>query len=211
MQLFVNIWRFKKKFFHSILNKKIEINEEVNFGSKKTNSFFKKKIKKSRVYFEYGSGSSTIIADKENKYYNSIELDKSFYLHILKRIKKKNSLNFVNIGPVGEFSYPLFLNLQKIKEYINSVNIFFKKKTPNLILIDGRFRVACCLNLLRFKNKLIKNKTTIILDDFKKRKEYGILNDFFFIKKIDRFAILKFKKKKLHYSETLKKYYLDPR
>ena len=165
----------------------------------------------SKVYFEYGSGSSTVVADKENKYYNSIELDKSFYFHILKKIKKKNSLKFVNIGPVGEFSYPLFLNLEKIKKYINSVNIFFKKKIPNLILIDGRFRVACCLNLLRFKDKLIKNNTIIILDDFKKRKEYRILNNFFFIKKIDRFAILKFKKKKLQYSETLRKYYLDPR
>ena len=211
MQLFRNIWRFKKKFFYSILNKKIKINEEVNFGSKKTNSFFKKQIKMSKVYFEYGSGSSTVVADKENKYYNSIELDKSFYFHILKKIKKKNSLKFVNIGPVGEFSYPLFLNLEKIKKYINSVNIFFKKKIPNLILIDGRFRVACCLNLLRFKDKLIKNNTIIILDDFKKRKEYRILNNFFFIKKNDRFAILKFKKKKLQYSETLRKYYLDPR
>ena len=103
MQLFVNVWRFKKKFFHSILNKKIKINEEVNFGSKKTNSFFKKKIKKSRVYFEYGSGSSTIIAEKKNKYYKSVELDKSFYHYILKKIKKKNSLIFLKIVPVGEF------------------------------------------------------------------------------------------------------------
>ena len=108
-----NIWRLKKKYLDILLSKKIDISEKINFGSIKANNFFKKKIKNSNFFFEYGSGSSTIYADKKNKKYISIETDKSFYKSLLFKLKSKSSLKYFGLGIVGEFSYPTPLIIAK--------------------------------------------------------------------------------------------------
>ena len=206
MIFFENLSRFKLKFLEK---KSLKINNNVNFGSKKSNNFFKKKLKNSKHYFEYGAGSSTLYADMNEKKFTSIELDKSFFFMIKERLKKKN-IFFINLGPVGEFSYPLFKNKKKILSYVNSINPYFNKKIyPDFILIDGRFRVACCLNLLLIMNKK-KIKSTILIDDYKKRDHYKILKFFFYIKRVGRMAILDPKKKVIH-SNIFNKYILDSR
>ena len=83
MIFFQNYWRFKSKLF---LKKKIKLTKKINFGNNTTNSFFLNKLKKSKFYFEYGSGSSTLVANELNKKFISIELDKKYYLEL----KKKN-------------------------------------------------------------------------------------------------------------------------
>ncbi len=194
MIFYNNLSRFKFFYKKYILSNKFQLNRKINFGSKKSNFFFLKELKKSRFYFEYGSGTSTLIADELNKNYISIELDSAFYNLIHKKIKKKDKIKLFNIGPVGEYSYPILKIKSKIINYVQSIDKYSKNKNfPDLILIDGRFRVACCLNLLKFK-KIIKNKTKIILDDYKNREEYHILQEFFSIKKIGRLGILKAKK-----------------
>ena len=103
-------------------------------------------------------------------------------------------MEYINIGPVGDFSYPLLKNKNKIKKYIQSIDKEFQnEKFPDFILIDGRFRVACALNLLKF-TQVKKNLCKIIIDDYRNRKEYHILEKFFFINKIGRFGILKINK-----------------
>ena len=206
MIFFENLNRFKSKFFKK---KILRINNNVNFGSKKSNIFFKNKLKNSKHYFEYGAGSSTLYADINKKKFTSIELDKSFFFMIKKRLIKKK-IFFINLGPVGEFSYPLFKNKKKILSYVNSINPYFNKKIyPDFILIDGRFRVACCLNLLLIMNKK-KIKSTILIDDYEKRDHYKILKNFFYIKRVGRMAILNAKKKVIH-PNILNNYILDSR
>ena len=206
MIFFENLTRFKSKFFKK---KSLKITNNVNFGSKKSNNFFKKKLKNSKHYFEYGAGSSTLYADINKKKFTSIELDKSFFFIIKERLKKKN-IFFINVGPVGEFSYPLFQNKKKILSYIKSIDPYFNKKNyPDFILIDGRFRVACCLNLLLIMNKK-KIKSTILIDDYKKRDYYKILRNFFYIKEVGRMAILNSKKKIIN-PNILSDYILDSR
>ena len=199
MIFFENLFRFKNKFI-----KKIDLDPScnINFGSKKANEFFKKTLRKSSFYFEFGSGNSTILAEKFKKKFISIELDKTFFKKVSGILKKKNKVKYIDIGPVGEFSYPLFKDRSKILDYIKSINKYFKKKKfPNLILIDGRFRVACCINIF-YLIKKYKYNPIIILDDYKKRNYYKILNKIFNIKLIGRMAILKIKKNKK--SSTLK-------
>ena len=111
---------------------------------------------------------------------------------------------------MGEFSYPLFQNKKKILSYIKSIDPYFNKKNyPDFILIDGRFRVACCLNLLLIMNKK-KIKSTILIDDYKKRDYYKILRNFFYIKEVGRMAILNSKKKIIN-PNILSDYILDSR
>tara|TARA_B100001057_G_scaffold500744_1_gene617521 strand:+ start:3996 stop:4616 length:621 start_codon:yes stop_codon:yes gene_type:complete len=206
MFFFENYWRFKSKLLN---NKKLYITNKINFGNNITNSFFLDKLKKSKFYFEYGSGSSTLIANDFNKRFISIELDKKYYFEIKKRIKN-DQIKFFNIGPVGEFSYPILKLKKKIVNYIKSIDTYFSNKDyPDLILVDGRFRIACCLNILRHIQKK-SLKVLILLDDYEKRKSYRILNKFFKIRRIGRMAILKALKKKVS-DKIYNEYLYDPR
>jgi hypothetical protein len=190
MFFFENFFRFRNKFL-----KKININpsHRINFGSKKANDCFEKILKKSNFYFEFGSGNSTILAEKINKDFISVELDKTFFDKISLILKNKKKIKYIDIGPVGEFSYPLIKDKSKIIKYVKSINKYFnKKKFPSLILVDGRFRVACCINIF-FLIKKYKHNPIIVLDDYKKRNEYKILDKIFNIKLIGRMAFLKVK------------------
>ena len=206
MLFFENFHRFRNKIFRK---NRFNITDEINFGSKEANDFFEKNLNKSKFYYEFGSGSSTLRADYLDTRFVSVELDKSFFNHIQKKLTKKN-INYISIGPVGEFSYPLFKNKKKIFNYINSIEFFFKNMDyPDFILVDGRFRVACCLNLLRFLDKE-QLDIIVLIDDFKNRDHYKILYEYFSIKLIGRMALLKSSKKKFD-QVVFEKYLLDCR
>ncbi len=206
MIFFENFWRFKSKLLNK---KKLKITNKINFGNNITNSFFLGKLKRSKFYFEYGSGSSTLAANDFNKKFISIELDKKYYFEVKKRIKN-DQVKFFNIGPVGEFSYPILKLKKKIVSYINSIDIYFNNKDyPDLILVDGRFRIACCLNILRHVQKK-SLKVLILLDDYEKRESYKILNKFFKVRRIGRMAILSALKKKVS-DKIYNEYLYDPR
>ena len=207
MFFFNNIHRFRSKLLR--YNTTVKLDKNISFGDKLTNLYFKNKLKKSKFYFEYGSGASTILADRLDKKFISLELDKSYYKYVLRILKKKNIIYF-NIGPVGEYSYPLFKNKKLIKNYVETIDKYFRRNVyPDFILIDGRFRVACCLNFLKFFNK--KNFNPIILlDDFKKRSYYYVLKKYFYLKMVGRMALLLRPKKK--FDKGIFNYYLnDPR
>lgn len=125
-------------------------------------------------------------------------------------IKISKNINFGDLGLVGEYSYPVFLIKKKIINYVQSINFYFKKKNyPKFILIDGRFRVACCLNLFNILSRKDIN-VEIIIDNFFSRNHYSVLKNYFEIKKIGRTASLKVKNTKL-YKKIFKHYLLDPR
>lgn len=178
---------------------KYKVSDNINFGSKIANNFFIKSIKNSKSYFEYGSGNSTMYAKKLKKNFLSIETDKSFYNFM----KKKNIKNIIycNIGPTKYYSYPIlpiFLIKPLVENYGNKIEIFYKKtkKIPDLILIDGRFRVFVTLAVIKFcslNNK--KLNTVIIIDDFKDRKSYHILKNILKIKSVGRLGIINLNEK----------------
>jgi len=204
-----NIWRVKEYVKSKFLFKKILIKKKIDFGSQKANSFFLQMLKNSKFYFEYGAGSSTFQAKKMRKKFISIESDKKIFETIKKKLKTSN-IQYYSLGPTSLFSYPIFLLKKKINNYIKSINKHLTKKTQlKMILIDGRFRVACCLNLLNFREIIIKKKIIILLDDFIKRPHYKVLNNYFRIKLIGRMALLS--PKKIINKEVFKKYIFDPR
>ncbi len=183
--------------YFSIIVPRYELSHKINFGSKRSNEFFKKNLKNCNFYLEYGSGNSTLLALKYKKKFISIEADRSFY-NYLKTEKKISGIKYINIGPTKYFSFPIlpfYLIEKRITEYcfFFKKTFFEKKLVPDLILIDGRFRVCVCLNIIKFliKNKIKKN-ILIIVDDYQFRKSYKILNKFLEIKNVGRFGVIKY-------------------
>ena len=140
---------------------------------------FKKHIIDVDTYGEYGVGNSTVWVSKHtNSKIISVETD----LNWLKKVKLKigkiqNSnrfeLGWVDLGEVSDWgtpeSYDKRNNTIKYVEYI-----WTKSSKPDLILIDGRFRVACFLMCLVEAREGAK----IIFDDYVGRKYYHIVEDF---------------------------------
>ena len=91
--------------YFSIINSNYEVSSSINFGSKISNDYFKRILKISKFYFEYGSGSSTLLAKKLNKKFISVETDKSFYSFL--KNKGINQIIYSDIGPTKYYSIPI--------------------------------------------------------------------------------------------------------
>ena len=187
--------------YHLFFPLNYTIKDEINFGSTKANDFFKNELKNSKIYLEYGTGASTLLAEKEKKNYFAIEGDRNFYKYMNKRLKK-NNIKLKSLGVVKEFCIPVKFksdyDLRKInnkerkdiKNYCNGILEEFEKENiiPDLILVDGRFRKLTGLYLYNFfKNK--NNNFKIIIDDYLNRENYHELEKFFVIKKFERFGV----------------------
>ena len=103
---------------------------------------------------------------------------------------------YSNIGPTKYYSFPLIPTLflkNQIKKYANHINTFYQKfgSFPDLILVDGRFRIFVTLTIINFFLKKNTNKNlTIIIDDYKFRKNYHILKKIVKVKLIGRLGIV---------------------
>jgi len=170
-----------------------------------------------KTYFEYGSGGSTYQASIRNniiKIY-SIESDK-IWQNKLKELIKSDKLTFffneMNTQPnTWGNPGPNSTRLQHIN-YSNFIRNLTKEEQKNIdfILIDGRFRVACCLKCF----SVINADCLIAFDDFLDRPKYHIVLYFYdIIKKTsdNRMVILK-KKKNIHNipEKLIQKYELIP-
>ena len=148
--------------------------------------YFKEVITGSKCYLEYGSGGSTVYAINEAKVPNliSIESSSKWYSEVKNSLNNLNSnvfLEYCDIGEVKEWGFPK--NNSKINnfwQYTIKPWIIAKEQNlnPDLILIDGRFRVSCFLySLYRSKKHSI-----ILFDDYFDRPKYSIIENFVEIK-----------------------------
>ena len=135
---------------------------------------FKQYLINCNVYFEYGVGASTrwvlentksniISVDTDKKWINTINVSNQS-----SRIK----LNWINLGDLENWGRPKSYEYRdRFIHYISNVWKFNEK--ADVILIDGRFRVAC------FLYSLINAKTNsyIIFDDYNNRPYYHIIEE----------------------------------
>lgn len=150
--------------------------------------FFRDVIAKTSVYLEYGSGGSTLLAAKNVTTMVSVECDKVF-LKCVKRMlpagidDHRTRLIHVDIGFTGAWGYPVFTHpteakRQRWKEYAKAPWAIFRelRTEPNLILVDGRFRVACALESVLQLGR--DSECLILIDDYTDRPYYKIVEEF---------------------------------
>ena len=147
---------------------------------------FKKHIKTAKKYGEFGVGKTTNWVFKNtNCSIICVDSSKEWIQVVKNNISNRNSLDRINfkwfdLGEIGDWGTPLSYNKHvNISKYINS--IWTTNCHPDLVLIDGRFRVAC------FLNTLLKSEvgTKIIFDDYTNRKYYHIIEDI--IKPVEKY------------------------
>ena len=128
-------------------------------------------MKPDNIYFEFGSGGSTNVASFFKVKTYSVESDAKWHKQLKDSGIKANYITIdLKSGPAG---YPgTGTNVNDWKKYIQA---YKKEYNADIILIDGRFRVACALDIF----SKIRNDTVILIHDYEPRKEYHILEKFY--------------------------------
>lgn len=173
-----------------------------------------KYLKNIEVYFEYGCGTTTYLANNLDniKKIFSVESDIQWVNCVKENTKKDNIVFLFNEmdtkpntwGNPGKNA----TNEQKIN-YSDSIKKISKEEQNliDILFIDGRFRVACCLKCY----DIVRDDCLIIFDDFLNRPQYHVvLNYFDIVEKCSngRTVLLKKKQNVTIAYELIKKYEL---
>ena len=128
-------------------------------------------MKPGNIYFEFGSGGSTNIASFYKIKTYSVESDVKWHEKLKNNGITANyitiDLHAISTGYPGNDT-----NVNDWKKYIQA---YKKEYNADIILIDGRFRVACALDIFT----KIRNDTLIFIHDYKNRKQYYILERYY--------------------------------
>lgn len=137
---------------------------------------FKKHASGSRVYFEYGVGASTEwVARRTVAEIVAVDTSSEWITRTTRRIRDRPNVDliWIDLGPVGAWGRPL--STERAAHFVDYVEGPWQTDlSPDMILIDGRFRVAC------FLTTLIRAQVgaVIVFDDYKDRTHYHVVERF---------------------------------
>ena len=162
-------------------------------------ALFEKLLSSATSYLEFGSGGSTILASRtptlnratcvesSNEYFNDQVLPDP---DVQKAVEsKKLEVMLVDIGPTADWGFPV--DKSSRKKWVNYAESPFRNDSSyDLVLVDGRFRVACALQALFHATP----DTIIAFHDYWNRHQYHVVEQFFeLVERVDNFAIFKAK------------------
>lgn len=137
---------------------------------------FEAELSKASSFLEYGSGGTTIVADRVGIPTVSVESDPYFAEAVRSAIRgrKVNLLN-PKMGLTGYWGAPLFRRRAKSSRYIEAP--YPCTPFPDFILIDGRYRVACALAAAKHAYEA-NRQATLMFDDYARRVNYHVIEKF---------------------------------
>ncbi len=145
----------------------------------KDQALFLSALEQAARYLEYGAGGSTVAAAKQGVETVCVESDRRFADAVDSKIRPLDhrvALQYVDIGPTGRWGRPLkvFATPKRRRRYPNYVyapDRYAASGFFDLILIDGRFRIACALYAFRRATEA-RAPSLICFDDYRLRREY---------------------------------------
>lgn len=144
----------------------------------------KKYLKNSRKYLEFGLGGSTLFAlINSNANIVSIDTNES-WINFMKKYKivKQNlgqrlEINYINIGPTKGWGFPVDdAHKEKFPDFSGKIFSMIDPSEFDVVLVDGRFRVACVLQtIINFKEF---PQIKILVHDYSLREDYKIIEKY---------------------------------
>lgn len=141
----------------------------------------RKHYEKANVILEYGSGGSTVMAaEMPGKTIFSVENSRPWTRMMRRYFEQEQPpsmplMHNVNVGKTGKWGRPVDNSgFKRYHRYPLSIWDIEEFQHPDVILIDGRFRVACALTAMLRCTK----KTTLLFDDYENRKSYHMVEEF---------------------------------
>ena len=150
--------------------------ESQLFGG--NDSLFKSTLATCSHYGEYGCGESTIwVFENTTSLITSVDTSSEWCDKVTSRIRiadrERVQLQFCDCGPIENWGRPISFEKRKnFSEYING--LWSGKYSPDVVLVDGRFRVACFLTTL----VRAQAGAHILFDDFLDRPQYALVTEY---------------------------------
>jgi hypothetical protein len=137
-------------------------------------------LEQTRVYVEFGAGGSTVLAATSGvSEIHSVDSDTEFLDAVKARVLEESGrivfeAHYVDIGPTKEWGWPI--DSSKASQWPRYCQAPWKslgarRSRPDLVLIDGRFRVACFLATLLNADF----GTHVLFDDYFDRPHYHLV------------------------------------
>ncbi|KGM47703.1 hypothetical protein [Pseudooceanicola atlanticus] len=144
-------------------------------------AFLRERYAEATEILEYGSGGSTVVASElDGKTITSVESDRD-WADMMQRWFKENpgkspvDVFHADIGPTKDWGYPTGPEeWRRFPSYPLRVWERAKEISPDLVLVDGRFRVGCVLATALSTQKPL----TLLFDDYTPRKAYRRVEGF---------------------------------
>lgn len=150
--------------------KGFEIPDEPHFDPE-FDLAFRERLARSSQYLEFGTGGSTLLADRLGIPTLAIDSDRYFAAAVRKRLSSNSNVRIeaVDIGLTGHWGVPVpgTPTPARAKRWLQYVDRPFEvlKSYPDFALVDGRFRRACALKIAML-GSVEKCVTTIMFDDY---------------------------------------------
>jgi hypothetical protein len=173
----------------------MEIGEPHLFGSER--DVFEAEIGKARRYSEFGLGGSSLRAARLGvETVVAVDSDKQWvdavrtHAEIATKIASGSmSVLHGDIGPVRDWGNPADRDhMHKWPNYIGVVWAEWhrRKLLPDVVFVDGRFRVACCLSVvIAFGTTAAKRPVTMLHDYNDERPHYRDVLEFFELEQLE--------------------------
>ncbi|AVX03140.1 hypothetical protein MXMO3_00596 [Maritalea myrionectae] len=155
------------------------------FDNVSSSAWFLAQLAAAKSYLEYGSGGTTFVAAQLKKPFFSKESDLRFCRSVTQSIAAaglsapEQNLVHADIGPTENWGYPGGFrrpNSKRLAQFDAYSDFPEMEVAPDLVLIDGRFRVACFLKAIRALDGA--RDYTIIVDDYVDRPHYHCIEQF---------------------------------
>ncbi|MEM9783201.1 MAG: hypothetical protein AAF899_12075 [Pseudomonadota bacterium] len=126
---------------------------------------------------EYGSGGSTVLAARlGGKALLSVESDPDWASNMQALLEREHRdedvrVTHVDIGPTREWGIPADHRRTRYLQYLRYSHLAWWQRPigePDLVLVDGRFRLACFLATLWH----IRRPTRLLFDDYVRSVDY---------------------------------------
>lgn len=137
-----------------------------------------------RHYAEYGAGGSTVVAATIPTLESilSIESDPDF-AQAIRQLAPYAEVRTIDVGPIREYGHPRDTSKKANWPTYSAQDL----GTPDLVLVDGRWRVACICHVLRSYPT-----AKLLVHDFMNRPEYHpVLSFCDIVEQVDTLVSLK--------------------
>lgn len=153
---------------------------------------FKEYLRESTNVFEFGCGGSTVLIShlKNIKTLHSVDSDLNWINKVKEEVKENVVFHFVNIGELTAWGHPKDESQKSKWPKYSNVLKDLPDYFPDLVFVDGRFRVACALKSI----EKMKKESYLIVHDYHPSRNYSVIEKWF--NKIDSVDTLRVFKKK---------------
>jgi len=165
--------------------------------------FLKSFLSKEQVVFEWGAGWTTLNFSKYVKEYYSVEHDFKWYIALSKKISKNVKLYYMPPNRLDLEWFPVLKegryedydegDYHSFKDYLAFVKVIGSlEKKFDIVLIDGRVRVDCAIEILPCLNM----DAVVFIHDFERANYWKVLENYYIVGIVDTLVALKKKKEK---------------